>query len=850
MRLSFPLSTFSKHHSLASYENISIIISKDLGIQFSAAAIRIYFPRVSKNLSPNKVGKENGMVRWSFFKKEVEEFLSIATPLLKTVLDNPSALTESDMFFVSETLKKMCDGSGISTNENAEICHNEIFPAQFCDVMKNCSPHLLSKWTSWYSAKEETIHLYSFEKTPGYADKEIVINQRGEWNFRSDGIDRDKAVIKVFKTLPEHMLHMNSLMKVLQITENSKLCNGCGSSEEFEHLTGPNGSSIFKKKDGREGVTYEKELLRSADCEILLKHDQAVSCTSCKDCRHYLRTISSRTKNNEKTPSISTRYDYRSREDLIATARESSKTIKTLKEKLKRTSDKIDEIDVGLTSHEDLKKMFSDLYSGITENKEKRNVRLCKWENCQCKSQFENVETLYVHCKQHIERIDTSKIAPKDKTYPCKWNGCSKKYAKLKLLEQHIRDHTGRLNDDFLEILLTDQAKALNTEPRQMRWHPLVIKWCLRIYIKSHGLYEDFRNFGGLKLPSGRLLSDYKNFCAPKSGWNMANLEKMKTQFKQMKPPNRAKLGGLVFNEVKIKEGLVFDSKNWELIGFTDLLGDGTSDRNTEKASDNLATHILQVFFRSMFFNFDYPCAYFLTKETTAIQLNRIFWMGVSMLHIFGFEIMFCCCDGASSNRSFILLNIDDTSKSFCINVFSGRRIFFFSDPPHLIKKLRNNIHKSGFKENSRRYTRTLFLDEQYILWDHIYSVYRREIRRPLYVTDLRKAHVEIDPISKMRVKLAVQTLSTKVSKEMEKSAEKEKTKQTRRYIENCKSLWKVFNYPKPLCSLNDERIEELNNVVKFFEQWRIWLTTKFNKKEEQSRHFISWQTKFDLDVS
>ena len=277
-----------------------------------------------------------------------------------------------------------------------------------------------------------------------------------------------------------------------------------------------------------------------------------------------------------------------------------------------------------------------------------------------------------------------------------------------------------------------------------MRWHPLVIKWCLRIYFKSHGLHKDLRNSGGLKLPSGRLLSDYKNFWAPKSGWNMANLEKMKTQFKQMKPPKRAKLGGLVFKEVKIKEDLVFDSKNWELIGFTDLLGDGTSDRNTKKASDNLATHILQVFFRSMFFNFDYTCAYFLTKETTAIQLNRIFWMGVSMLHIFGFEIMFCCCDGASSYRLFILLNIDDTSKSFCINVFSGRRIFFFSDPPHLIKKLRNSIHKSGFKENNRRYTRTLFLDEQYILWDHIYLVYRREIRRPLYGTDLRNGHVEI----------------------------------------------------------------------------------------------------------
>ena len=300
-----------------------------------------------------------------------------------------------------------------------------------------------------------------------------------------------------------------------------------------------------------------------------------------------------------------------------------------------------------------------------------------------------------------------------------------------------------------------------------MRWHPLVIKWRLRIYIKSHGLYEDLRNSGGLKLPSGRTLCDYKKFCAPESGWNTENLRKMKTVFEKMNPPKYAKLGGLVFDEVKIKEGLVFDSKNFELIGFTDLQEDVPSDEKVNKPTDNLATHALQIFFRSLYFNFDYPCAYFLTKEVTALQLNRIFWLGISRLHVFGFEIMFCCCDGSSSNRSFMMLNIDDTNSCSCHNIFSGMPIFFFSDPPHLIKKIRNNIYNSGFKENHSRYSRTLLVDEQYILWDHIYAVYTREKGRHLYVTDIRKSHVEIDSISKMRVKLAVQTLSMKVANEM-----------------------------------------------------------------------------------
>ena len=57
---------------------------------------------------------------------------------------------------------------------------------------------------------------------------------------------------------------------------------------------------------------------------------------------------------------------------------------------------------------------------------------------------------------------------------------------------------------------------------------------------------------------------------------------------------------------------------------------------------------MLQFFFRSTFFNFDYPCAFFLTKNRTALEINCIFWLGVSMLHIHGFEVILSCCDGAS----------------------------------------------------------------------------------------------------------------------------------------------------------------------------------------------------------
>jgi hypothetical protein len=94
--------------------------------------------------------------------------------------------------------------------------------------------------------------------------------------------------------------------------------------------------------------------------------------------------------------------------------------------------------------------------------------------------------------------------------YTCQWEECNKQFKKLKLLHNHLRDHTGYVKDELMEVLLKGQAIALNTPAKRMRWHPLVIQCCLKMYCKSHSLYEGIRASGALKLPSGRTLLDYK----------------------------------------------------------------------------------------------------------------------------------------------------------------------------------------------------------------------------------------------------------------------------------------------------------------------------------------------------
>ena len=71
------------------------------------------------------------------------------------------------------------------------------------------------------------------------------------------------------------------------------------------------------------------------------------------------------------------------------------------------------------------------------------------------------------------------------------------------------------------------------------------------------------------------------------------------------------------------------------------------------------------------------------------------------MLHGFEFEVLLVCCDGASENRKFISIN-SGYEGSLCkvYSYYSKLPMFFLSDPPHLVKKLRNNLSNSGDRED------------------------------------------------------------------------------------------------------------------------------------------------------
>ena len=99
---------------------------------------------------------------------------------------------------------------------------------------------------------------------------------------------------------------------------------------------------------------------------------------------------------------------------------------------------------------------------------------------------------------------------------------------------------------------------------------------------------------------------------------------------------DRAYIGGFYFDEVKIKEGLLWDCSSNELTGFVDTDEGQGESIDAEKM---IATCVLQFSFKSLLWSFSFPCAYFLTRARTSTDIHAMLWEGMAALHDYGFQL-------------------------------------------------------------------------------------------------------------------------------------------------------------------------------------------------------------------
>ena len=73
----------------------------------------------------------------------------------------------------------------------------------------------------------------------------------------------------------------------------------------------------------------------------------------------------------------------------------------------------------------------------------------------------------------------------------------------------------------FMKLFWKEQQKYLCSSKTNVRYHPMIIRYCVGLAAKYPAFYDDFgfdekKNSGFLVLPSHRRLRDYKNYIRPK----------------------------------------------------------------------------------------------------------------------------------------------------------------------------------------------------------------------------------------------------------------------------------------------------------------------------------------------
>ncbi len=106
-----------------------------------------------------------------------------------------------------------------------------------------------------------------------------------------------------------------------------------------------------------------------------------------------------------------------------------------------------------------------------------------------------------------------------------------------------------------------------------------------------------------------------------------------------------------------------------------------------------VADHILAVMVRGLFFKFEFPLAHYPSRGVTGDELFPIVWEVVRLVESTGLKVIAITADGAAPNRRFFCMHRNGNGLTYKVkNIYAAdeRFIYFISDPPHLVKTIRN----------------------------------------------------------------------------------------------------------------------------------------------------------------
>ena len=204
----------------------------------------------------------------------------------------------------------------------------------------------------------------------------------------------------------------------------------------------------------------------------------------------------------------------------------------------------------------------------------------------------------------------------------------------------------------FQKIFWQQQALASSKkDPRGMRWHPLMIKWCIYLRAHSQGAYETLLQSKCIQLPSQRTLRDYSHHLKPGPGFSAGVDSQLQSAVKIDKCAEREKYVMLLLDEMHVKQELVYNKSTGELVGFVNLGDVNTHLLELEKSlssspdepSEILASTVLAFMVKGLFSPLEFPYAHFPCRNLTGDLMFDPFWEAVHRLERLGLKVLYLC---------------------------------------------------------------------------------------------------------------------------------------------------------------------------------------------------------------
>ena len=612
---------------------------------------------------------------------------------------------------------------------------------------------------------------------------------------------------KLPSSAPSFNMNVQSVVDILNYLLTLTVCIG-NPDEDMQPLIPAVGAAlssgkgpIIGYKEGDFGAycgnLSYNSTIRHVECTMLVK---GARCIKCQQLRHTLRCRRAHRKRTTETPPSRKTYAHMSPEEYRFKCGQLTQDKRRLSRKLSAVAQRV-----------------SDLEMALRQVIVREGERLSPQQNEEMNSLVED------------SALEFEKAFPENSFQRCFW-------------EEQMRYN--RLNSKC-----------------GMRWHPLIIRWCLYIRSKSSKAYDGLRHF--LNLPSQRTLYDYTHYTEHGTGFQEKVTEQFATECEKTRDDESSQYVGIVFDEIKIKSDLVYDKHTGELVGYVDLDKVGNELLNLQNSLNDsghaVAKFLLVVMVRGVTTGLKYPLATFATDGIKSAFIYPVIWEAIEIVEMDAeMKVLFLCCDGATPNRKFFKVHDQLNPHLYRIEnpfVEDDRYIYFVSDPPHLLKTARNCFSNSF----SHRRSRTLRNNNKYISWMHIVNLYQDHCEGKMFrlCPKLSRQHIDLTAFSAMKVNLAAQVFSKTVGSALS-FAYGDAVEETAKFVLLLNRWFDMMNTKnlnegrqkrnpdlEPFTDINDIRLQWLeNDFLQYFDEWERYVNALPNlSKKARSQMLLSKQT-------